>query len=61
MSGTQPFQFEPTYPPGEEPIYSEEESQEEESSQSHNENWEYRMVHLWGKLRKHVYCRRMYT
>ena len=33
MSGIQPFQFEPTYmyPPGEEPIDSEEESQEEES------------------------------
>ena len=31
MSGIQPFQFEPTHPPGEEPIDSEEESQEEES------------------------------
>ena len=31
MSGIQPFQFEPMYPPGEEPIDSEEESQEEES------------------------------
>ena len=30
-SGIQPFQFEPTHPPGEEPIDSEEESQEEES------------------------------
>lgn len=32
MSGIQPFQFEPTFPPGEEPIDSEEESQEEEES-----------------------------
>ena len=31
MSGIQPFQFEPTHTPGEEPIDSEEESQEEES------------------------------
>ena len=27
MSGVQPFQFEPTYPPGEEPTESDEESE----------------------------------
>jgi len=27
MSGAQPFQFEPTYSPGEEPVESEEESE----------------------------------
>ena len=28
MSGTQPFQFKPTYPPGEEPVDSEKETME---------------------------------
>ena len=32
MSGVQPFQFEPTYSPGEEPAESEEESEGEEES-----------------------------
>ena len=34
MSGFQPFQFEPTYSPGEEPIESEEESEREAESLS---------------------------
>ena len=31
MGGTQPFQFKPTYPPGEEPVYSEEERDDGDS------------------------------
>ena len=36
MSGVQPFQFEPTYSPGEEPAESEEESEGEEESLNFN-------------------------
>ena len=36
MSGVQPFQFEPTYSPGQEPAESEEESEREEDSLSLN-------------------------
>ena len=51
MSGVQPFQFEPTYPPGEEPVDSEEETGDEGDSGANFDNsWKHRMVHLWGQL-----------
>ena len=38
MSGVQPFQFEPTYPPGEEPVDSEEETGDEGDSGANFDN-----------------------
>ena len=46
MSGVQPFQFEPTYPPGEEPDYSEEASGESDSELKELKNREHRLLHL---------------
>ena len=38
MSGVQPFQFEPTYPPGEEPVDSDEETGHEGDSRANFDN-----------------------
>ena len=38
MSGVQPFQFEPTYPPGKEPVDSEEETGDEGDSGANFDN-----------------------
>ena len=46
MSGVQPFQFEPTYPPGEEPGDSEEASGESDSELKESKNREHRLLHL---------------
>ena len=46
MSGVQPFQFEPTYPPGEEPDDSEEASGESDSELEESKNREHRLLHL---------------
>ena len=44
--GAQPFQFEPTYPPGEEPDDSEEASGESDSELEESKNREHRLLHL---------------
>ena len=46
MSGVQPFQFEPTYAPGEEPDDSEEASGESDSELEESKNREHRLLHL---------------
>ena len=50
MSGVQPFQFEPTYPPGQEPIDLEEESESGDTNQRDARGrigTEHRMLLLW--------------
>ena len=60
MSGVQPFQFEPTYPPDEEPTESESEWEEESEGAEELSNFTarvgnmHRMVSLWWKLCSHV-------
>ena len=46
MSGVQPFQFEPTYPAGEEPDDSEEASDESDSELEESKNRKHRLLHL---------------